>query len=154
MSGEESNHNLKTGVIDVIKYQFSKQRVCTLLVAGLIMWASTGCARFSTERGVESLWREADIPAFKAGLTTQSDIMKALGPPSQIISLNDGSVFYYLREKGAGQGVILLIYNEVRYMVDYDRAIFFFDTEGVLADYSYSESSQPPEGISEQNKKE
>ena len=109
------------------------------IIAIIIVMFVASCAKFSTERGVESLWREPDIPTFMTGSTSQSDVMKALGPPSQIISLKDRTVFYYLREKGAGKGLILLIYNEVRYSVEYDRAIFFFDTKGVLTDYSYSE---------------
>ena len=110
-------------------------------MAGVL--AATGCANFKTERGVESRWRATDTPVFESGSTTQSDVMKALGPPSQIISLPGGSVFYYLREQGAGKGLILLIYNEVRFTAEYDRAIFFFDGKGLLTDYSYSEFSPP-----------
>jgi hypothetical protein len=98
----------------------------------------SGCAKFHTERGVESRWREADTPAFVDGKTTQADVLDALGPPSQIISLNDGSVFYYLREKGDGTGLILLVYNDVRYGVGYDRAVFFFDPKGVLTEHAFS----------------
>jgi hypothetical protein len=114
-----------------------------------VMLVAGGCANFKTERGVENRWRATDTPVFESGSTTQSDVMKALGPPSQIITLPGGSVFYYLREQGAGKGLILLIYNEVRYTAEYDRAIFFFDEKGVLTDYSYSEFSPPSVKIGE-----
>ena len=126
----------------------------SLAAAAAVLLAAGGCASFSTERGVETRWRAADAPVFKAGSTTQSDVMKALGPPSQIISLGDSSVFYYLREQGAGKGLILIIYNQVRYAAEYDRAIFFFDNRGVLAEYSYSEFKAPSVKIGAQTAKE
>jgi hypothetical protein len=112
-------------------------RVCAALVVTSLALL-TGCAKFHTERGVESRWRAPDTPAFVAGKTTQADVLDALGPPSQIISLNDGSVFYYLREKGDGAGLILLVYNQVKYGVGYDRAVFFFDPKGVLTEHAFS----------------
>ncbi len=118
-------------------------RVGLLLLGAVGMLASTGCARFNTYRGVENLWRAEDLPTFTSGKTTQTDVMKALGPPSQIISLNKGSVFYYLREHGKGGALILLVYNKVKYDVSYDRSIFFFDDDAVLTDYAYSHL--PPE---------
>lgn len=107
------------------------------LVIACVLFAA-GCAKFSTERGVEDHWRSPEVPVFNSGSTTQADILEALGPPSQIISLNSGSVFYYLREKGQGKGLILIVYNQINYSAAYDRAIFFFDDQGVLTEYSYS----------------
>jgi hypothetical protein len=112
----------------------------------LLMGASNlagGCAKFSTQRGVENLWSASDAPVFESGSTTQSDVLKALGPPSQIIALGSGSVFYYLVEKGSGKGLILIVYNDVRANVKYERAIFFFDDKGVLTEYTYSKQDPP-----------
>ena len=117
-------------------------RVGMLIVA---LSSAVGCAKFHTERGVESLWRAVNTPAFVNGETTQADVLDALGPPSQIISLNDGSVFYYLHEKGDGAGLILLVYNEVKYDVGYDRAVFFFNPKGVLTEHAYSQEKAEEE---------
>lgn len=124
------------------KLSASKYRRFTgLALLGVLL--SSGCAKFTTERGVENTWRSAETPVFVVGESTQSDVLGALGPPSQIISLKKGSVFYYLREQGKGKGLILLVYNQVKYEVSYDRAVFFFDDDSKLTTYSYSHEDQP-----------
>lgn len=102
----------------------------------------TGCARFSTEKGVASTWRAIEAPVFERGATTEAQVLEALGPPSQIIALNDGSAYYYLKEQGTGRAVILLVYNTTNFRVTYDRAVFFFDRDGVLKEYTYSKAEE------------
>lgn len=82
-----------------------------------------------------------DADAFRNGDSTQTDVMALLGPPSQIISHRDGSIFYYLHEEAVGTGVILILYNQAELQTRYDRAIFFFDAAGVLQDHAFSASS-------------
>lgn len=71
--------------------------------------------------------------------------MAALGPPSQVIALHDQTLFYYLREQLATKGLFLLLYNQMRENVSYDRAIFFFDRKGILTDFAYSAETIPYE---------
>jgi outer membrane protein assembly factor BamE (lipoprotein component of BamABCDE complex) len=106
-----------------------------LLAIGIIL---SGCATYDRSQGVANTWRDPAVPAPVTGQTTQSDIIEALGPPSQVIGLRDQTVFYYLRERRKGKGAILILYNWVNENVTYDRAIFFFDKNGVLQDYGYS----------------
>lgn len=97
------------------------------------------CFTLSDQQGVDNLWRqEAKTEAIVEGKTTQNDIIQLFGPPSQIISLDTGSVFYYLLQEKKGRGMFLLLFNFKNEIVSYDRAIFFFDTEGVLTDYGFS----------------
>jgi hypothetical protein len=121
-------------------------RLMGLLMLLLVCVFVSGCSQFSTERGVENIWRSAEMPVFVKGTTTQADVLKALGPPSQIISLNNGSAFYYLQEQGEGAALILLLYNEVQYQISYDRAVFFFDNEGILSEHAYSHENHDEEG--------
>jgi len=104
----------------------------------------TSCINVSSERGVENRWREdgnTDIETrWTQGKTTKSEILKDLGPPSQVVSLGDETVFYYLREKVTGRGFVTLFYNDVRVKAGYDRAIFFFDKKGRLVDMAVSEA--------------
>ena len=109
-----------------------------LALAAVSLTAMTGCARFRTSRGVEPDWRDATVPQFERGVSTSGDVMQALGPPSQIIPLNGGAVYYYLHEQGKGKAMILLAYNTSDFNVTYDRAIFFFDAAGSLTEYAYS----------------
>ena len=103
-----------------------------------------GCASFERTRGVESTWRDPATPAPVVGATTQTDILAALGPPSQVIGLRDQTVFYYLKESDKGRGALLIVYNWLKEDVTYDRAIFFFDAQGVLQDYGFSD--EPGDG--------
>ena len=59
-----------------------------------------------------------------------------LGPPSQVIALDDETALYYLYERSEGEGLILIVYNRMRIDTRYDRAVFFFDENDVLTDFA------------------
>ncbi len=110
---------------------------CAFLVAILLLGVA-GCANYTRMRGVDNTWRDPSIPTPVVGETSQAEIMDRYGPPSQIIGLEHQTVFYYLTERNRGSGAILILYNRLKEQVTYDRAIFFFDTDGVLSDYAFS----------------
>lgn len=103
---------------------------------GVILLA--GCASYGAVDGVDNLWREVSVDEFEKGITTQADVLDQLGPPSQLINLQNQTVFYYLTEEMSGQGKIFIIWNQVSAESKYDRAIFFFDTDGILQEFAYS----------------
>lgn len=98
----------------------------------------TGCASYGAIDGVDNLWRDVPADAFEKGVTTQADVLELLGPPSQLISLQNQNVFYYLTEELSGEGKIFIVWNQASAESKYDRAIFFFDTNGVLQEFSFS----------------
>ena len=100
-----------------------------------------GCVSFSSVDGVDNVWREIPLESFQPGVTTQAEVLDQLGPPSQLINLDSGVVFYYLAEKGSGRGEILIVWNRRHEKTTYDRAIFFFDDNGVLEDAAYSQEA-------------
>lgn len=110
----------------------------------LMMGVFTGCSSVRSEQGVENLWRDKSLPGFKISNTTQKEVLEQLGPPSQIISLENQTVFYYLKEESWKRSVILVLYNYSKQTINYDRAIFFFDPSGVLTDYSFSQEKVVP----------
>lgn len=111
-------------------------------IAVLVMAAFLpGCTSRRGEKGVENLWRSPGIPAWEVGKTTDGEVLEELGPPSQIISLEDGIVYYYMQENSRGKAYYFLIWNRSDETVRYDRAIFFFDRNGILTKFAYS-----PEG--------
>jgi len=114
----------------------------TLVALGLL--CVTGCVSKRSEMGVRNSWRDPALSAFEKGRTTQSDVMHALGPPSQVIALQDQTLFYYLREQSRTKAMFLVIYNQTRQEIIYDRAIFFFNKEGILTDFSYSAEAVSP----------
>ena len=110
-----------------------------LLMVSVLFLA--GCASWNSEGGVDNVWRMADASEWKAGTTTEADVMQALGPPSQIIGLEEQTVFYYLREQKKGKGLVLLLWNWGENTAVYDRAIFFFDNQGKLVQHAYSQEA-------------
>jgi len=119
--------------------KFTFFRHCRLImIMAAILLVCGGCAVYKSEKGVDNLWRRKAVPEFVRGEATQSEVLEALGPPSQVIALGDEVVFYYLRELEKGGGMVLILYNQMDETITYDRAIFFFDQEGVLKDYALS----------------
>ncbi|HBO11483.1 MAG TPA: hypothetical protein DD491_01735, partial [Halieaceae bacterium] len=52
------------------------------------------------------------------------------------IASGDETVLYYLNEHAEGEGLLLVLYNRFEVDTRYDRAIFFFDADDRLTDYS------------------
>ncbi len=108
--------------------------IIALGIAALI----PGCITRSGEKGVDNLWRSPETPAWEVGTTTDQEVLEKLGPPSQIIGLENGNVYYYMQEISHGKAYYFLIWNRSDETVRYDRAIFFFDRKGVLTEFAYS----------------
>ena len=95
-----------------------------------------GCVQFESKRGVEVSWQDTATETLERGKSTRQDVLAILGPPSQVIALDDESVLYYLFEHSDGEGMILILYNRMKIDTRYDRAVFFFDEDDVLMEYS------------------
>ena len=110
----------------------------TLLLLAVLTHLSflTGCAQYDNQRGVEVSWQKSVTDTLVSGQSTRKDVLDKLGPPSQIISLQDETVLYYLFEHAEGNGLILVLYNRFDTQTRYDRAVFFFDENDVLTDYA------------------
>lgn len=97
------------------------------------------CFSISDQQGVDNLWRDdSKVQGIEEGITTQNEIINLFGPPSQIIDMDNGAIFYYLLQDKQGKGVFLLLFNYKTEKINYDRAIFFFNEEGILTDYGFS----------------
>ena len=109
-----------------------------LRVVALVLLASlaAACAQYESKRGVDVNWQEEVTSRLVKGESTRHDVLDLLGPPSQVIALGNESVLYYLFEHSRGEGLILILYNRMRIDTRYDRAIFFFDGNDVLTEYS------------------
>jgi outer membrane protein assembly factor BamE (lipoprotein component of BamABCDE complex) len=104
------------------------------LILGISMLP--GCVKYEDKRGVDVNWQAEVTDTLIKGTSTRIDVMALLGPPSQVIALEGESVFYYLFEHAKGEGLILIVYNRTHINTKYDRAIFFFDENDVLSEYS------------------
>ena len=109
-------------------------RYLTLLLPGALLLL--GCVQFSGNRGVEVTWHPEAITQLEKGRSTREDVLSLLGPPSQVISLENETVLYYLNERTEFEGAILILFNRFDRATDYDRAVFFFDKDDVLIEYA------------------
>lgn len=108
-----------------------------------ILLALAGCVTKSSTQGVKNLWRADSPPVFERGKSTEHDVLSALGPPSQVISAGSQTVFYYLLETKESHGLILVVYDQTTEHIIYDRAIFFFDAQGLLKEFATSDEKVP-----------
>lgn len=103
----------------------------------------SGCVNYSRDSGVENLWRQPQN--FTNGTTTSQQVLTALGPPSQVLSIGKNTLYYYLTEQVTREGLILVVYNETTEVSVFDRAMFIFDDQGILVDFSYSKLPEKSE---------
>lgn len=106
------------------------------IIAIALLSLLAGCAQYDNQRGVDVSWQASVTDTLVKGQSTRGDVLAKLGPPSQIISLQDETVLYYLFEHAQGNGLILVLYNRFDTQTKYDRAVFFFNENDVLTDYA------------------
>jgi outer membrane protein assembly factor BamE (lipoprotein component of BamABCDE complex) len=111
-------------------------RLARLIALALCVQLLGACAQFESKRGVDVNWQSVVTDKLVTGKTTRPEVLALLGPPSQVIALDNESVLYYLFERSEGEGLILIVYNRMRIDTRYDRAIFFFDKNDVLTEFS------------------
>ena len=133
----DDGNSLLRGSATMIHECFSKGIV---LAFALLLSA---CVNYGSVDGVDNLWRDVPLERFQEGVTSQSEVLEVLGPPSQLINLDNQVVFYYLAQQNEGRGKAFIVWNQLSEERRYDRAIFFFDTEGVLQEVAYSKETIP-----------
>jgi outer membrane protein assembly factor BamE (lipoprotein component of BamABCDE complex) len=115
-------------------------RIAFGALAVIACLSTAGCVSTNEVAGVDNVWRDQSV-AFTNGISTTDDVLKMLGPPSQVISLGEQTVFYYVREKVRERAYITFVYNVDNTEITYDRAAFFFNSKGVLVTHSYSKEA-------------
>jgi hypothetical protein len=114
-------------------------RYVMAMLGPIACYLLAACINTKSERGVEAVWRTVEAGAFADGETTRGEVLELLGPPSQILSLEGETAFYYMVEKTHAKGLILIVYNDRKERTVYDRAVFFFDDEDVLIEHAFGE---------------
>lgn len=107
-----------------------------LAISTTLLVLLTSCAQYDNQRGVNVAWESDSTNTLVKGQTTRADVLAQLGPPSQIIALQNETVLYYLFEHTQATGLILGVYNRFDSKTGYDRAVFFFDKNDVLTDHA------------------
>ena len=82
-----------------------------IFAIGAALCLLQACAQYENKRGVDVRWHESATSELTRGTSTRSDVLKLLGPPSQVIALDDESALYYLFDHARGDSLILVPYN-------------------------------------------
>ena len=93
-------------------FRMDSVRLVPALLALFVVVSTSACINMRSDRGVEARWHHIDADDFAPGKTTRGEILEELGPPSQILSIAEGSAFYYMLETTRAKGIILLVYND------------------------------------------
>ena len=91
-----------------------------LIALTLCMLLLQSCAQYENKRGVDVTWQSTVTEQLVEGKSTRGDVLTLLGPPSQVISLDDETALYYLFEHSKGEGLILIVYNRMRIDTRFD----------------------------------
>ena len=114
----------------------------TLLIIAALCLGCQACSIAKTERGVETRWQNLPADTFVAGETTRQQVLAMLGPPSQVLTLHNETALYYMLERTRGSSMVLLVFNSRSERSRYDRAVFFFNLDGLLTEYALTEAQE------------
>ena len=114
-----------------------KRRASLLLVLLVGGFLAVGCSGVSVLSGIPNRWRTSRA-GFVVGKTTADDVLGVLGPPSQLVSLSSGAVYYYVLEEKTTWTFSLILFDHSSTDIRYDRAIFYFDRSDQLTRYALS----------------
>ncbi len=112
----------------------------SLLALAVLAALAAGCSGTNVQSGIENRWR-APGARYVAGQTTLDEVLRDLGPPSQIVPLEKGSIYFYVLQKTDTFGVWAVLFRTTSTDVTYDRALFQFDEHERLVRHSMSAQS-------------
>ena len=68
------------------------KRLPAIILLSLAVAVLGGCVQFESKRGVEVNWKDAVTDKLVQGQSTRRDVLEVLGPPSQVIGLDNESI--------------------------------------------------------------
>ena len=121
-----------------------------------LMLANVGCINYRIVREVEGDKIQDPAARFAAGVSTMDEVLRQLGAPKEVISIQNKDLLVYQRallyENRLSFGIPLLdiafggnadisAYGGLK---RYDTLTFFFDTKGVLDAMVFEKGSETP----------
>jgi hypothetical protein len=107
-----------------------------LLSTTLAFAGAAGCAVTRGDLGVP--FNNADISAAQKGRATQSDVVRLLGAPDNVIQLGHREVFHYYHY--TLKHATFLVFSRVN--IAFDELYVFFDQRGVVDQVLVSEPTK------------
>jgi outer membrane protein assembly factor BamE (lipoprotein component of BamABCDE complex) len=107
-----------------------------LLALTFTLAGAAGCAVTRGDLGAP--FKDADIAAVKNGRSTQSDVVRLLGAPDNVIQLGDREAFHYYHY--TLKHATFLVFSRVN--IASDELYVFFDSRGVVDQVLFSEPTK------------
>jgi hypothetical protein len=103
----------------------------------IVLLSVTGCALFGKNMEYQP-FDSSQLDKLIPGTTTAQEISGTFGAPSEVVKLSNGNAYIYQRAIAKGTGVWLILVSFGNYEKQYDRLVFFFDTNDILSHYGVS----------------
>ena len=96
----------------------------------LLLLLSTGCYFSKTQE--DRPWSFEAVSSIEAGKSTKADVMKVLGPPTEIIRLLESEAYVYRHAMEKQTGAFFLIVNMRRVDRQYDAVTVIINREDIV----------------------
>jgi hypothetical protein len=103
----------------------------------LVASVCAGCAVFGRGKDFKP-FDENSLKQVTTGITSAREVTRLFGPPTKIVKLSNGNAYVYERsiEKVTGLWLVLLTFGN--WDTQYDRIVFFINTDDVLTHFGSS----------------
>jgi outer membrane protein assembly factor BamE (lipoprotein component of BamABCDE complex) len=114
-----------------------------VMLALVSMILVQGCA-FSRGTLGEEIKSEA-VSSIKKGVSTQADVLAALGAPDRLLQVNGRDVFQYYRYDAKAGSLLLILVNFSRLTIKSDDLFVILNRDGIVEDIIVSKRTEGAE---------
>ena len=102
-------------------------------VVGVVLLLAPGC--FISRSTVNEPLRRPEVERFVPGTTTASEVVAALGAPSEVVQLGNRTAYRYDFSVNKNAGFSIIILTFINTDLRSDRVWLFFDSKDVLTHF-------------------
>ena len=113
------------------------KRACFVISILLVASVCTGCAVFGRGKDFKPFDENA-LKQVTTGKTSASEVTRLFGPPNKIVKLSNGNAYVYERSIEKATGLWLVILTFGNWDKQYDRIVFFINTDDVVTHFGSS----------------
>jgi predicted small secreted protein len=113
------------------------KRACFVISILLVASVFAGCAVFGRGKDFKPFDENA-LKQVTTGKTSASEVTRLFGPPNKIVKLSNGNAYVYERSIEKATGLWLVILTFGNWDKQYDRIVFFINTDDVVTHFGSS----------------
>jgi hypothetical protein len=113
------------------------RKACLIISILLLISCGNSCAVIGRGKNFRP-FDENTLTQVTPGKTTAKEVTKLFGAPSQIVKLSNGNAYVYERSVNKVTGLWLVILTFGNFDTQYDRIVFFMNTDDVVSHFGSS----------------